>query len=179
MNPDSGKESTRRNESRRLRCRAPHPIPPNNQREPRTQQHHGPWLWRRGSFVMAAAMFVNFSVFLEAESDGRTGSNRRVWESKSTQSLLRKGLANRQIRQRSRLSNRKRRTERLKRNRLVQHILVRLLIGNLRLRYLGNLIAALGARRDLAVGQQQFACGQPNLLARPENCVANAIGKVD
>ena len=62
---------------------------------------------------------------------------------------------------------------------LIEHSLVRLLVRHGRLGHVGNLIAATGSRRDLAVGQQQFAGMQAYPFARPINCVANPIGKIN
>src|SRR5271155_759117 len=64
-------------------------------------------------------------------------------------------------------------------NGLVQNILSRLFLRNLRLSRIGNLVTASCPRRDISVGEEQFAGVQAELFARPEDGVANAIGKVD
>jgi len=63
--------------------------------------------------------------------------------------------------------------------RLVENIFGRLFFGNFGLGGVGNLVAATGARRDFAVGQQQFTKVQTNSSARPEDGVANAIRKIN
>src|ERR1700675_358401 len=62
---------------------------------------------------------------------------------------------------------------------LVEHVLFRLFVRDFELSHVGDLVAATCTRRDLAVGQQQFAEVQTNPAARPENSVTNPIGKIN
>jgi len=61
----------------------------------------------------------------------------------------------------------------------VENIFVGFLVGNFGLGGIGNLVATTGARRDVAVGEQQFAEVQANFFARPEDGVTNAIRKIN
>jgi len=61
----------------------------------------------------------------------------------------------------------------------VQYVLIRLFVGDVGLGHIGDLVAATCTRGNLAVRQQQFAEMQAHPAVRPENSVANAIGKIN